>query len=72
MAAGHFGTLPSTVILGIDPDGSVLGQATDKLDLRAGFLPVVFIADSFNRVVFVSQGYTIGLDARLAAIAQKL
>ena len=72
LAAGHFGTLPSTVLLGIDADGSVLGQATDNLGLRTGSLPVVFIADTFNRVVFVSQGYTIGLGARLAEIANKL
>ena len=72
LAAGHFGTLPSTVMLGIDADGAVLGQAVGQLALREGSLPVVFIADTFNRVVFVSQGYTIGLGARLADIARKL
>ncbi len=28
-------------------------------------LPVFIIADTFNRVVFVSQGYTIGLGEQL-------
>ena len=72
LAAGHFGTLPSTVRFGIDGDGSVLGSLTDNLDLRSGSLPVVAVADTFNRVIFVSQGYTIGLGARIVAIAKKL
>ena len=28
-------------------------------------LPIFIIADTFNRVVFVSQGYTIGLGEQL-------
>ena len=71
-AAGNFGTLPSTVHFGVDADGSVLSRITTNLDLRENSLPVVFMADTFNRVVFVSQGYTIGLGARLAAVAEKL
>ena len=72
LAAGNFGTLPSTVRFGIDRNGNVLSRVTSNLDLRAGSLPVVFIADTFNRVLFVSQGYTIGLGARLSAIADQL
>jgi len=72
LAAGNFGTLPSTVRFGIDRDGDVLSRATSNLSLREGSLPVVFVADTFNRVMFVSQGYTIGLGARLASIADRL
>ena len=36
-----------------------------------GSLPLFVIADTFNRVVFASQGYTIGLgDQLLGAIAK--
>ena len=35
-----------------------------KLNPQGG-LPVVLIADTFNRVVFASQGYTIGLGEQL-------
>ena len=35
-----------------------------KLNPRGG-LPIFLIADTFNRVVFVSQGYTIGLGEQL-------
>ena len=72
LAAGFFGTLPSTVLLGIDADGSILGQVTGNLKLREGDLPVVIIADTFNRVVFASQGYTIGLGTRIVEVAKKL
>lgn len=72
IAAGNFGKLPSTVIFGVDRDGSILSGITGNMELRRDSLPVVFIADTFNRVVFVSQGYTIGLGARLAAVADNL
>ena len=35
-------------------------------------LPQVVVADSFNRVFFRSAGYTIGLGARIAAVAARL
>ena len=34
--------------------------------------PGVIIADTFNRVVFVSQGYTIGIGERVAQIVEEL
>lgn len=37
-----------------------LGRLTDK--------PLVVIADTFNRVVFMSQGYTIGIGERIAQV----
>ena len=35
-------------------------------------LPLVILADSFNRVFFLSEGYTIGLGDQLAATVAKL
>ena len=35
-------------------------------------LPIFIIADTFNRVVFVSQGYTIGLGEQLMKVIHKL
>ena len=37
-----------------------------------GSLPIFLIADTFNRVVFVSQGYTIGLGEQLMQVIHKL
>lgn len=39
---------------------------TDRL------LPIFIIGDTFNRVVFQSQGYTIGLGEQLTKVIDKL
>lgn len=60
-----FPDLPSTIICGIDTDG-IARQIADGMKLRhKDSLPIFIIADTFNRVVFVSQGYTIGLGEQL-------
>ena len=60
-----FPGLPSTVIYGIDSNG-IAGQIMENMKLKhRDSLPVFIIADTFNRVVFVSQGYTIGLGEQL-------
>ena len=69
---GRFGTLPSTVVFCIDRDGSVLAGLSEPLKLRADQLPLVVVANAAGPVVFASQGYTIGLGARIAALADKL
>ena len=35
-------------------------------------MPIFFIADTFNRVVFLSQGYTIGLGEQLHKVVHGL
>ena len=35
-------------------------------------LPIFVIADTFNRVVFSSQGYTIGLGEQMERVIKKL
>ena len=70
-AAGRYGTLPATVRFGIDETG-VLETITQALKLRADDLPVVFLGDTADNVYFVSQGYTIGLGTRIAAVAGQL
>ena len=79
MSEGRYGILPETIVLGLDQDGAVqkgieqgmkVGPASD-----AGAptrLPLVILADSFNRVFFLSEGYTIGLGEQLAATVVKL
>ena len=60
-----FPDLPSTIIYGIDTD-DISGQIAEAMKLRhKDNLPIFIIADTFNRVVFSSQGYTIGLGEQL-------
>ena len=70
--SGRFGTLPSTVVFCVDKDGSVLNGFCQNLPLRADQLPLVILAHSDGRVIFTSQGYTIGMGAKIAALAGKL
>ena len=69
----EFGQLPKNTIFGIDQDGKIKHQIATQMKLKNETqLPMFVIADTFNRVVFVSQGYTIGLGEQILKVAQKL
>lgn len=58
--------LPSTVVMGIDADGTVAADLRTRMRLAPNTaLPLFVIGDTFNRVVFESHGYTIGLGDQL-------
>lgn len=64
--AAEFQGLPSTITYGLDMDNSIQQQIAKSMNLsNRNILPMFIIADTFNRVVFVSQGYTIGLGEQL-------
>lgn len=64
-------SLPSTVSFGVDTDGSMRRMIEEGMSLEGGGrLPLIVVADTFNRVVFFSQGYTIGLGGRLTRVAE--
>lgn len=69
----EFGTLPNTITYGIDIDKKIQKEIASAMKLQnANTLPIFIIADTFNRVVFVSQGYTIGLGDQLMKVIHKL
>lgn len=70
--SSRFGNLPGNVVYGYDSDGSIAGEIASSLDLDVRQLPVVLIADTFNRVVYLSQGYTIGQGERLIDTLHKV
>ena len=68
-----FAGLPSSVVYGIDTDGAIRQQIAANMKLaNAHQLPIFFIADTFNRVVFLSQGYTIGLGEQMEKVLRQL
>ena len=68
-----FAGLPSTVVYGIDTDGSIRRQIAENMKLASATqMPIFFIADTFNRVVFLSQGYTIGLGEQMVKVVRQL
>jgi len=68
-----FPGLPKTITYGIDKDGAIQTQIAKQMKLSNNeILPMFIIGDTFNRVVFVSQGYTIGLGEQMMKIIHKL
>ena len=65
-----YGSLPSNVVFGAD-DGSIAKAIQEGLELPSPLssdLPAFIVADSFNRIIFKSRGYSINLGETLARI----
>jgi len=68
-----FPNLPNTVHFGIDSTGKIAeGMQAAVQGEKVTNMPVFLIADTFDRVVFMRQGYTIGLGDQILKIAKKL
>lgn len=71
--ADEFPRLPANTIFGVDTDGSIARQIRANMKLGDdAHLPIVCLGDTFNRVVFVSEGYTIGIGERLKNVIKGL
>lgn len=69
----EFPNLPSNIVFGIDKDGSILKMIAENMKLgNKPTLPVIILGDTFNRVVFESHGYTIGMGEQLLHIIHGL
>ena len=67
-----FPNLPSTVVMGTDIDDTISNEIIRNMKLESPNLPVILVADTFNRVVFMSQGYSIGLGEQLVKVINQL
>ena len=67
-----FQNLPTTVSFGTDTTASIQNEIRQNMKLKSDRLPIFIVADTFNRVVFVSQGYTIGLGEQLLELIHGL
>lgn len=70
--ASRFPDLPSNVTFGTDIDGKIAEELINGLELDRNLRPIFIIADTFNRVVYVTQGYTIGTGQRLIETLHRL
>lgn len=69
----NYGSLPRNIIYGIDNGGAIRHQVAQQMKLENdGQLPIFILADTFNRVVFSSQGYTIGLGEQFTKVFNNL
>ena len=69
--AADYGSLPENVVFGTD-DGSIAAALREGLELKSEEMPLFVVADTFNRIVFVRQGYTIHLGDRLLETLRRL
>lgn len=60
-----FSGLPSNVVFGIDNSGVSRSEILSSLHMENAVNPVFVVADSFNRIVWVSTGYTIGIGEQI-------
>lgn len=68
----EFPNLPRNLRFGVDTDGSIARDIFTGGLTHSDERPAVLIGDTFNRVVFFSQGYTIGLGDQLVKTIGKL
>ena len=68
----EFNQLPETVVWGTDVDGKIRQEVWEQMKLTSPSLPVFLVCDTFNRVVFCLQGYTINLGEQLLKVIRQL
>ena len=68
----EFDNLPSNVVWGTDVDKKIVNEIREQLKLKSPSLPIFLICDSFNRVVYVQQGYTINIGEQILKVIGKL
>lgn len=68
----EFTNLPSTLSFGVDVNGEFAKDIFSSGIVKSEDLPIVIIGDTFNRVVFRTQGYTIGLGEQIKQTVGKL
>ncbi len=75
----RFKGLPSTVVFGADIDGRICRELSENLKISptgsvpdSRMWPLTVVADTFNRVVFNNNGYSIGLGDRLVDVLHEI
>ena len=68
----EFPSLPSTVVLGADNNRVIYNEIVNNMKLQSPQHPIILVADTFNRIVFISQGYSIGLGEQLVKVINQL
>lgn len=72
LSDNHSLPTPDFIIKGSDINSSIAKEILASLEIESTQYPIVVIADTFNRIIFFSQGYTIGIGDRIADILRRL
>ncbi len=68
----EFPNLPATVRFGVDSEGAVAADLFGSGLVPSRETPLLVLGDTFNRVVFCVQGYTIGVGEQIKQAVKKL
>ena len=66
-----FSELPDGITYGLD-DGTIRDDLVESLNLNNDSRPIFIIANANSEVVFVKQGYTIGLGEQMLKVMAKM
>lgn len=69
---GMFPDLPENIVFGLDVNGASREEIIESLHLDNAADPVFVLADTFNRIVWYSTGYTIGLGERIMNLLSRV
>ena len=67
----NFQGLPENITFGIE-DGTMMKEVVANMRLQNNNLPIFIVANTQNEIVFISQGYTIGLGEQLTKVINEL
>ena len=67
-----FPQLPESIVWGTDINDNIYNEIVANMKLVKPNRPIILVADTFNRVVFMSQGYSIGLGEQLVKVIKQL
>ncbi len=71
--ASDYGELPSNAIIGSDIDGKIRNAIISGLELPDSTpLPLFVVADTFNRIIFNRNGYSINLGEQLHDVLSRV
>lgn len=68
----EFDGLPDNFIFGVADPETVEAMHIQELTHGSDELPILMMADTFNRVIWFSQGYTIGIGEQVMKVIRKL
>jgi hypothetical protein len=69
---GDFANLPNSIVWGTDIHQTNFNEIVTNMKLTNTTRPIIIVADTFNRIVFISQGYSVGLGEQLTKVINKL
>ena len=68
----EFANLPENIVWGTDINSAIYNEIVAGMKLQSPTYPIIIVADTFNRIVFLSEGYSIGLGEQLVKVINQL